>query len=175
MRYLRQIDLFKHTSSNDKTLDVLGLFLAPAAFVLLTLSFHLGEETWMKWVMGFCGAILLVWLWFHELRHPYPLLELRAFRSTPFRRGILVSWIQHTALNGSLIFIPQYLQNSMGYRPIEAGVVMSMLAVTSGLLMPLSGKMFDRFGIRPLTSSGLMIIATALLLLSNMDGAQEGS
>ncbi len=173
MRFLRKLELLQTTATEKMPLDILGLILAPTAFVLLTLSFNL-SATWMTWVVGFFGLVLLLWLWFHELQHPNPLLELRAFRSAQFRRGIFVSWIQYTALNGSLIFIPQYLQNSMSYSPFDAGLVMSMLAITSGLLMPLGGKIFDHFGIRPLASSGLAIIAIALLLLSRIDESIGG-
>jgi MFS family permease len=124
--------------------------------------------------MGVAGFLLLVWLWFHELQHPNPILEIRAFRAVRFRRGMFVSWIQYIALNGSLVFIPQYLQNFRAFSPFEAGLVMSMLAITSGLIMPIGGKLFDRFGIRPLAGSGLCVISIALLLLSQMNEDMNG-
>ncbi|MNW37726.1 putative transport protein HsrA [compost metagenome] len=161
-------------STEKKSLDALGLFLAPSAFVLLALSINLKCAIWTVWLMGATGILLMVWLWFHELRHPYPILEIRAFHAVRFRRGMIVSWIQYTALNGSLVFIPQYLQNFRAFSPFEAGLVMSMLAITSGLLMPVGGKLFDRFGIRPLAGSGLSIIGIALLLLSQMDEGTSG-
>ncbi|NOU78956.1 DHA2 family efflux MFS transporter permease subunit [Paenibacillus sp. LMG 31459] len=161
-------------SKEKKSLDAPGLFLAPSAFVLLALSINLKSSLWAGWLMGGAGFLLLVWLWFHELRHPHPILEVRAFREVRFRRGMLISWIQYIALNGSLVFIPQYLQNFRAYSPFEAGLVMSMLAVTSGLLMPVGGRLFDRIGIRPLAGSGLSVIGIALLLLSQMNEGTSG-
>lgn len=169
LRHLVKLDLSKQLKTDKKSLDVLGLFLAPTSFVLLALSINLNVSPWLIWTMGLFGVILLVWLWFHETRHPHPLLELRAFRETRFRRGMIVSWIQYIALNGSLVFIPQFLQAFKAYSPFEAGLVMSMLAITSGLLMPIGGKLFDRIGIRPLACAGLGTISIALYLLAQVN------
>lgn len=176
LRYLHNSSLFKAPSlpRDKKSLDILGLILAPIAFVLIALSINISSVTWGAWLMAILGVMLLIWLWVHETRHPYPILELKAFRKVSFRRGMFVSWIQYVALNGSIVFIPQYLQNFKGYSPFQAGLVMSMLAVTSGLLMPVGGRIFDRVGIRPLASTGLGIIAFALVLLSQMNTQADG-
>ncbi|RJX37812.1 DHA2 family efflux MFS transporter permease subunit [Paenibacillus pinisoli] len=174
LRFLLKKDSVQKIKTNSKSLDVVGLFLAPISFVLLALSINLNLDAWIMWGMGLIGIVLLVWLWFHETNHPNPLIELRAFRETRFRRGMFVSWIQYLALNGSFVFIPQYLQQFKGYSPLDAGIVMSMLAVTSGLLMPIGGKLFDRIGIRLLASSGLGIIGVALIILSQVSAEANG-
>ena len=174
LRFLLKEDSAQKTETNSTSLDVVGLFLAPTSFVLLALSINLNLDAWVMWGMGLVGVSLLVWLWFHETKHSNPLLELRAFRETRFRRGMFVSWIQYIALNGSIVFIPQYLQHFRGYSPLDAGIVMSMLAVTSGLLMPVGGRLFDRMGIRPLASSGLGIIGFALMILSRISAEANG-
>ncbi|MFD0618579.1 MDR family MFS transporter [Paenibacillus sp. GCM10027629] len=170
VRYLFDAKSLKISSSldNKHPLDIIGLFLAPMAFVLLALSINIDAVSWLVWLMGAAGIMLLIWLWLHEIKHPHPILALQAFRAISFRRGMFVSWIQYIALNGSLVFIPQYLQNFKGYSPFHAGLVMSMLAITSGLLMPIGGKIFDRVGIRPLAGSGLGTIALGLMLLSQI-------
>ncbi len=174
LRFLLKEDSVQKTETNSTSLDVVGLLIAPTSFVLLALSINLNLDAWIVWGMGLVGVSLLVWLWFHETKHPNPLLELRAFRETRFRRGMVVSWIQYIALNGSIVFIPQYLQHFRGYSPLDAGIVMSMLAVTSGLLMPIGGRLFDRVGIRPLASSGLGIIGLALMILSQISTEANG-
>lgn len=170
IRYLINVKSLKSTSSvnNRYPLDIIGLFLAPMAFVLLALSLNIDSVSWLVWVLGATGIMLLIWLWLHEIKHPHPILAIQAFRAISFRRGMFVSWIQYIALNGSLVFIPQYLQNFRGYSPFHAGLVMSMLAITSGLIMPIGGKLFDRVGIRPLASSGLGTIGLGLVLLSQV-------
>ncbi len=174
LRKLIPLDLTKPGRSEKKRLDTLGLVLAPLAFVSLALGIHSESAGWIAWILRGGGLLLLGWLWIHESKHPDPLLELRAFRTVRFRRGILVSWIQYIALNGSIVFIPQYLQNFKAYTPLQAGLVMSMLAIASGLLMPIGGKLFDRIGIRPLAFSGLSVIALALIALSQLHEYASG-
>ncbi|WP_156131061.1 MDR family MFS transporter [Paenibacillus sp. FSL R7-0331] len=169
-RYLLKTNALQppKSSYDKKSLDVVGFFLAPVAFVLLALSMNVDASPGFLWLLRAVSIILLIWLWFHETRHPQPILALQAFRTVSFRRGIFVSWIQYAALNGSLVFIPQYLQHFKGYSPFQAGLVMSMLAITSGLLMPVGGRLFDKVGIRPLAGLGLGTISLALLLLSQL-------
>lgn len=174
LRKLLPLDMMKPVRSEKNRLDALGLVLGPLSFVLLALGINSGSAGWIAWALGGGGLVLLGWLWMHESKHPHPLLELRAFRTVRFRRGILASWIQYIALNGSIVFVPQYLQNFKGYTPLQAGIVMSMLAITSGLLMPIGGKLFDRVGIRPLAFSGLGVIAFALVGLSQLNGQAGG-
>lgn len=116
IRYLVDAKSLKITSSSDNKhpLDIIGLFLAPMAFLLLALCINIDAVSWLVWLMGAAGIMLLIWLWLHEIKHPHPILALQAFRAISFRRGMFVSWIQYIALNGSLVFIPQYLQTSEG-------------------------------------------------------------
>lgn len=79
LRFLLKKDSVQKIKTNSKSLDVVGLFLAPISFVLLALSINLNLDAWIMWGMGLIGIVLLVWLWFHETNHPSPLLELRAF------------------------------------------------------------------------------------------------
>lgn len=170
MRYLSPVKMLQASTANitKGSLDVVGLLLAPLSFIVLALALNLNTSIWMQCILTFIGISLLIWLGLHELRHPYPILELRAFRAVRFRRGMMISWIQYMALNGSVVFIPQFLQNIKQYTPLQAGLVMSMLAITSGLLMPVGGRLFDRFGIRPLAMGGLGTIALALIGMSQM-------
>ncbi|WP_264926380.1 MDR family MFS transporter [Paenibacillus sp. LS1] len=154
-------------------LDIPGMILGPLSFVSITYGItHISDGLRMN-TMGLTaligGGIVLTLFIINELKHKHPLLELRAFSSADFRKGITVSWIQYMALNGSLVFIPQYLQLFKGYGPLTTGLIMSVMAITSGVLMPIGGKMYDYLGIRPLAFSGLSIIATALLILSNLN------
>ncbi|ERM16335.1 MDR family MFS transporter [Brevibacillus laterosporus] len=169
LRHLCKHVHLQKTHNKQQPFDRLGAMLAPTAFVLLALSIN--QHSTNKWgsiLMGGTGTLLLIWLCIHELRHENPILELRAFRAYRFRRGMIVSTIQYAALNGSLVFIPIFLQKYRSYSPFDAGIIMSMLAITSGLLMPVGGKIYDRFGIRPLACSGMGTIAVALLLLSRI-------
>ncbi|MNB84455.1 putative transport protein HsrA [compost metagenome] len=172
MRYLKNSGI-----QPGATLDLIGVVLGLAAFVLITLGIdemgQAGILASLKVLLP--GMVLLLLFVRNELRIHNPIMELRAFRSASFRRGVTVSWVQYVALNGSIVFIPQLLQKIMGSSPLESGLFMSVLALTSGGLMPLSGRIFDRFGIRIPAFSGLLIIALALMLLSGLGDGDSPS
>ncbi|WP_306459247.1 MFS transporter [Paenibacillus sp. E222] len=44
------------------------------------------------------------------------------------------------------MLLPLYLQNARGYTAIEAGLLMLPGALIMGFLMPVTGRLFDRFG-----------------------------
>lgn len=157
---------------NSVSLDLTGMILGPLAFVMIAFGINRSSQGWETKgaIAGLAiGSIALILFVINELKHKQPILELRVFSSPNFRKGILISWIQYIALNGSMVFIPQYLQLFKEYSPLTTGLIMSVQAITSGALMPLGGQLFDRFGIRPLAFSGLSIIACALLLFASLN------
>lgn len=152
-------------------LDFLGMFLAPVAFAMLAYGVNEGGTDWSspRTITGLAvgGAALLVFIAV-ELRHRQPLLELRAFGSTDFTRGILASWLMQIALFGSFLFIPLYLQYIKQYGPLESGLILLPQVFASGILMPISGRLYDKLGARPLVMTGLAVIAAGLYLFSRV-------
>jgi EmrB/QacA subfamily drug resistance transporter len=152
-------------------LDILGMILAPIAFASLAYAVSEGGTSWTSTatITALCigGAALLLFI-VVELTQKQPLLELRVFGSSDFTRGVILTWISQIALFGAILLVPLYLQNLMGYSALETGLILLPQALASGIGMPIGGKLFDKFGARPLAFSGLGIIAVALYLLSNI-------
>ncbi|MCL6604790.1 MAG: multidrug efflux MFS transporter [Paenibacillus sp.] len=153
-------------------LDLLGMILAPIAFASLAYGVNEGGGTsWSStgaiWGLSVGGTALILFI-IAELRHKHPLLELRVFRSSDFTRGIILSWVTQAALFGSMLFVPLYLQQVRGYTPLETGLILLPQALSTGIGMPLGGRLFDKIGARPLAFVGLSIISTALYLLSGI-------
>ncbi|MFD0710447.1 MDR family MFS transporter [Paenibacillus sp. GCM10027626] len=152
-------------------LDLWGMILAPIAFAMLVYGVSEGSESWTSasTITGLAvgGAALIVFI-IVELRQKYPLLELRVFGSTDFTRGILLLWVTQIALFGAMLLIPLYLQNIRGLTPLETGLLLLPQALASGVAMPIGGKLFDKFGAKPLAMAGLTVITAALYMLSGI-------
>lgn len=116
----------------------------------------------------FHGIVLFVFI-FVEFRQKQPLLELRVFGSSDFTRGIVISWILQIALFGAILLVPLYLQSARGYTPLNTGLYILPQALASGLMMPIGGRLYDKFGARPMALTGLTIIASALSMLSKIN------
>ncbi|QTH41770.1 multidrug efflux MFS transporter [Cohnella sp. LGH] len=165
------------------SLDRLGMILGPLAFAALVYGVSeggidpaTGQSTWteLPTMIGIgVGVVALILFVIAELRKQNPLLELRVFRSGSFTKGIIVQWVSQIALFGTLFLVPLFLQQAKGYSPMESGLMMLPQALASGLFMPIGGKLFDRFGARPLVIIGMTLTTFAAFLLSNIS-ADDG-
>jgi EmrB/QacA subfamily drug resistance transporter len=159
-------------------LDTLGIILGPLAFVAL--SFGISQSTQVGWTaaptlvsigVGLVALLLFVW---RELATTDPVLELRVFRSRDFTLAILTQWAGFGAMFGSFFLIPLFLQQVRGYGSFETGLFTFPQAVASAIFMQISGRAFDRFGVRPPVVLGLSMIVAAMYLMSRLSGATTG-
>ncbi|WP_379137881.1 MDR family MFS transporter [Paenibacillus sp. sgz500958] len=157
---------------HEMKLDVPGALLAPIAFTSLVFCVHqageeglLNEWTLASLVIGFTAMLLFIW---HELRQKQPLLELRAFRSPAFTHGIILGWTNQIALFGSLLLFMLYLQQAKGLSPLEAGLYVIPQAILSTIGINAGGKLFDRYGVRPVAIAGITSLACALFALTHI-------
>jgi EmrB/QacA subfamily drug resistance transporter len=158
-------------------LDFLGMLFAPLAFAMLAfgVSSAGGEggagsgwtspETLTGLIVGGIALIIFIIV---ELNRKEPLLELRVFKSSHFTRGVVLQWIVQIALFGTLFLIPVFLQIAKGYSPFTTGLILLPQALSAGIFMPIGGKLFDRFGARPIVITGLTIVTIAGFLLSQI-------
>ncbi|KHL96201.1 MFS transporter [Paenibacillus sp. IHB B 3415] len=157
---------------HEMKLDVLGAFLAPIAFASLVFGVHQAGDEGMSnvWALGslVVGAVvLLIFIW-HELRQKQPLLELRTFRSPAFTHGIILGWTNQIALFGSMLLFTLYLQQAKGLSPLEAGLYVIPQAILSTIGINVGGRLFDKYGIRPVAITGITSLACALFALTRI-------
>ncbi|WP_145409620.1 DHA2 family efflux MFS transporter permease subunit [Paenibacillus xylanexedens] len=152
-------------------LDIAGMCLAPIAFAMIAYGVSEGGESWTSssTITGLViGGIALILFIFVELKHSHPLLELKVFKSSDFTRGIILTWIVQLAMFGAMLLIPLYLQQVKGYSALTTGWMLVPQALFAGIAMPISGKLFDKIGARPLALTGLSAVAIALFVLSSL-------
>ncbi|SDX52271.1 MDR family MFS transporter [Paenibacillus sp. CF384] len=152
-------------------LDVIGMFLAPIAFTMLAFGVSEGGTSWSSTatITGLTvGGVALIVFIFVELRQEQPLLELKVFKSSDFTRGIILTWIVQLALFGAMLIVPLYLQSVKHYTALETGWILMPQAICAGIGMPISGRLFDKIGARPLAFGGLAVVSAALFILSTV-------
>ena len=138
--------------------------------LLLTVTYaHRFGWTSPPILAGLAGFIILSagFIWW-ELRTSNPMLELRYFKLPVFSCGVSAAFL--TFMGGISIFFltPFYLQGVLGYSPTQTGLTLVPGAVCMLFLGPLSGRLSDRYGWRPLTVTGLALTSVSLLLLSRL-------
>ncbi|NKE58782.1 multidrug efflux MFS transporter [Lentzea sp. PSKA42] len=83
-----------------------------------------------------------------------PLMDLRTLGYRTFALALAIMCIGFLAMLGSMILLPLYLQNLRGLSPLQTGLLLMPGGLAMGLLGPTVGKLYDRFGSRPLVLPG---------------------
>ncbi|WP_026931070.1 MDR family MFS transporter [Glycomyces tenuis] len=120
-------------------------------------------------VIGAAALVLFVRRQLTLQRSDAALMDLRPFRNRAFVVGVVMMLISMGALFGTLILLPIYLQNVLGLTTLETGLVLLPGGLAMGLIAPVIGRLFDRFGPRPLVIPGSIVVASALGLLNLLD------
>lgn len=97
------------------------------------------------------------------------MLELRVFKNRTFALATGVSFVVTAGMFSSIFLLPLFLQNFRGLGAMKTGILLFPQALASGLTMPISGRLFDRFGPRPLMTTGLVLLCLATWKLSFLD------
>jgi EmrB/QacA subfamily drug resistance transporter len=153
---------------NPGAFDIPGAALSTAGFSALV--YAVIEAPGEGWTSGIVLGLLAVsvlllaaFLWW-ERRTDDPMLDLDFFRRPGFSIGTLAVSVAFFALLGGIFALTQYLQFAHGYSAIEAGAIMSPVAL--GLVMGAgsSSRAVKRLGTARVVSAGLAGIAAMLAL-----------
>jgi len=115
---------------------------------------------------SFVGLAVFVVL---ERRHPHPLLDLKLLRIREFTGGVVAQLLNAIAFGAVLLLLSLYFQLVLRQSPLTTGLLMIPLDISTLAAGPLSGRLSDKYGHLPFTTSGLAIISLSLFLFSTTD------
>lgn len=95
-------------------------------------------------------------------------LDLRTFTYGPFTIALLMMAISMMALFGTIIMLPLLLQRAYGLEPLQVGLMMLPGGIAMGLLSPVVGRIFDRFGARVLVVPASCVVLGVFLFFSTI-------
>ncbi|HYM56385.1 MAG TPA: MFS transporter [Solirubrobacteraceae bacterium] len=104
-----------------------------------------------------------------ERRSPAPVVDFAFFRSRSFLGANIVAFSVSFAMFAMFFFLALYMQNILGYSPLQAGVRFLPATLVIIVAAPLAGRLADRVGPRPLIVTGMMLSAVSLLWQSRLD------
>jgi EmrB/QacA subfamily drug resistance transporter len=146
-------------------LDVFGVISSSIGLGSLLYGFsEAGNNSWtsaevvISLIIGVIGLALFIW---RELTTDNKMLDLQVFKYPVFTFTLVINAIVTMALFGGMLLLPVYLQNIRGFTPIESGLLLLPGSLIMGIMGPIAGKLFDKYGIRPLAIVGLAITTFA--------------
>ena len=153
--------------------DMWGFLFLSMALISSLLALSKGQDMgWRSTYIRTCFAISLVgFVMFVAIESAiaHPLLDLKLFLYRNFTLSMLLGVFRSVGLFGGMFLVPIFLQNLSGYTAIQAGLWVIPGAVTIALMMPLSGRMADRFGPRWLVTFGTLATAFSLFMYHSLD------
>ena len=95
-------------------------------------------------------------------RLPYPLLDFSIFRNKAFSSGTLAAGAAMFVIGGLQLLTTQRFQMIAGFSPIEAGLLVSAVAVGCLPSALIGGAILHRTGLRPLIAGGLFVAVAGI-------------
>ena len=166
------IDESKDTSHEQRP-DVPGL--ATSAIGLFALTYALIEANSYGWgsarILGAfaLAAVALVLFVALELAQRRPMLDLHLFRNPTFSGANVAMLLVALAMFGVFFYVSLYIQQILGYSPVQAGASFLPATLLIVILAPIVGRQSDRVGSRWLTGAGMLLASVSLLIFSRLD------
>ncbi|NMD69821.1 DHA2 family efflux MFS transporter permease subunit [Bacillus sp. DNRA2] len=154
------------SETSKAKLDITSIILSTIGFGGILYGFSsAGSKGWgstvvLSYLIG--GAIFLVLFCWRQLTSTDPLLDIRVFKNKVFTITTIVSTFVMMVMYGDMILLPIYLQTARGYSVLETGLLLLPGALINALMSPLSGRLFDKVGAKPLALIGLILIIPSM-------------
>jgi len=152
--------------------DLIGagllLIAIPSLLFVLNRGQSLGWTSTLVMAMGIGGLLSLCLFIVVERRAVQPVLELKLFSSRLFSTASGSHVLLYMSTAAIDFTMPFYLIYSLSLPSSEAGLILVTVPAMRMVVSPLSGKLSDRWGTRPLCGFGLALIATGILLLRGL-------
>jgi EmrB/QacA subfamily drug resistance transporter len=157
---------------NATRVDWLGLVTFSSALVMLVLGLLRGnDDGWgSPLILGlFAGAAaMLTAFTVIERRVPEPMLPLGLFRRRAFTGVQLAAAAVSASLFALFLYLTLYLQNYLGYSPLQAGLRYLPITLVPFLVAPLAVALMGRVRARVLMAGSLALVGAGLLLMSGL-------
>ncbi|MFC4947676.1 DHA2 family efflux MFS transporter permease subunit [Pseudonocardia sp. GCM10023141] len=117
---------------------------------------------WVAFAVGIVGLATFVLRQLVLQRKDRALLDLRTFTSRTFTMASVMMMLMMATLLGTIVLLPIYMQTVLGLTPLSTGLLLLPGGLVMGLLGPVVGRLYDRFGARALLVPGTVATSAAL-------------
>jgi EmrB/QacA subfamily drug resistance transporter len=164
--------LINVSEGSKAELDVLSVILSTIGFGLILYGFsNAGSHGWDDMLVLatiIVGIVVLVLFTMRQLRTSDPFLNIRVFQNKTFTMTSFINIIVTMMLYADMILLPIYLQNGRGFTAFDAGLLLLPGALVNAFLSPVTGKMYDRFGAKPLFIIGLIFVIPSMWIVTDL-------
>ena len=154
--------------------DWVGIALITAA--LTALMFALIRGNAMGWAsptivtLFATAALALAGFIFYELRiAATPMADLRLFRRRSFAATGFVAFAISVTVIGMIIYLSLFIQNTLGYSPVQAGLRFLPLSLASFAAALVTGRLIGKVPMRVLLGGAMVAAAVGLASMAHLN------
>ena len=111
------------------------------------------------------GAICVFFFIRRQLKEEKPLLNLKILKNPIFSTSTVLSMVVNSGLMVAAVITPIFIQNILGKSATISGLILMPAAILMAAMSPVTGILFDKFGARMLSITGLAIMGTGTGML----------
>src|SRR5215217_4373903 len=147
-----------------------------ALFALIFALIRGNPEGWGDPLIVGClvaAAVLFVLFILVERRVAEPMLDLTLFRKPAFAGASVAAFALSASMFSMFLYLTLYIQNILGYTPLQSGLRFLPVTLLSFAIAPVSGKLAERLGVRWFMGAGLALVGLGLVLMSGLEAGDD--
>ena len=163
---LRNYGDFKRTA-----FDKLSVLLSSVGMVSLLYglsTFSSSDNLAVTALLIAVGLVLAGLFIRRQLKLPQPMLNVEILRTHKYALSVVIIVIVQAALMGTGVITPLYIQGVRGYSATMSGLAMLPGALIGAFMGLISGRLFDRFGVRRVVIPGAIVALIGGFGLANL-------
>ena len=159
----------RETATHRSPIDTVGLLALIAWVAALQVMLDKGKD--LDWfnspVICALGVFALIGLAFFviwELTEERPIVDIRLFAGRNFFGGTVAISVAYAIFFANLVILPQWIQEYLGYRAVDAGMVTAPLGIFAVILAPMMGMLMMKVETRILATIAFVGFAGVFFL-----------
>lgn len=160
------------TEQVDSKVDFWSIVLSTFGFGGLLYSFSIaGNMGWLSTnvLLSFIiGAIALFLFIRRQLKLEQPILEFGVFKYRIFTISTALGMIVFSSMIATTVILPLFMQNLLGYNALQSGLMLLPGAIVMGVMNPLTGLLFDKYGAKWLLRTGFAILTVTTFMFTGL-------
>jgi EmrB/QacA subfamily drug resistance transporter len=150
--------------------DLVGVGLSGVGMLLIVFSLQEGQSnSWAPWIWAVLVAgigFMTAFVYWQSVSTQEPLIPLDMFRDRNFSLSNVAAVVIAFVATAMILPLMFYAQAVCGLSPTRSALLTAPMAITSGVLAPLVGRMVDRAHPQPVVGFGFSALAIGLTWLS---------
>jgi len=150
--------------------DVLGVVLSGLGMFALVFGLQEGQShdwSWWIWLTILAGiGLMAVFVYWQSINPNEPLIPLKVFADNDFSMSNIGVATIGFAVTAMILPVMFYAQGVAGMSATRAALLTAPMAIVSGLLAPVVGRLIDRLPPQPIVGGGFSALAIGLTWLS---------